>query len=117
MRAPTLEQVFHDAQQLPIADQQLLVELSNRRRRLNSLRKNGVSGPSTSRPRELKPPAFGRRMKALMISSRRCADGVVRARENTTRPMTLNSNTICRRSASGRAGKNGSIAAACQGIW
>lgn len=27
MSIPTLEQVFHDAQQLPIADQQLLVEL------------------------------------------------------------------------------------------
>jgi hypothetical protein len=45
MSTPTLEQVFHDAQQLPIADQQLLVELLKPPKTIEQLAEEQGIGP------------------------------------------------------------------------
>ncbi len=45
MSAPTLEQVFHDAQRLPIADQQLLVELLKPPKTIEQLAEEQGIGP------------------------------------------------------------------------
>jgi hypothetical protein len=45
MSTPTLEQVFHDAQQLPIADQQLLVELLKPPKTIEQLAEERGIGP------------------------------------------------------------------------
>lgn len=42
---PTLEQVFHDAQQLPIADQQLLAELLEPPKTIEQLAEEQGIGP------------------------------------------------------------------------
>ena len=50
MSTPTLEQVFHDARQLPIADQQLLVELLKPPKTIEQLAEEQGIGPYSSRP-------------------------------------------------------------------
>jgi len=45
MSTPTFEQVFHDAQQLPIADQQLLVELLKPPKTIEQLAEEQGIGP------------------------------------------------------------------------
>lgn len=45
MSTPTLDQVFHDAQQLPIADQQLLVELLKPPKTIEQLAEEQGIGP------------------------------------------------------------------------
>jgi len=45
MSAPTFEQVFHDAQQLPIADQQLLVGLLEPPKTIEQLAQEQGVGP------------------------------------------------------------------------
>ena len=45
MSTPTLDQVFHDAQQLPIADQQLLAELLEPPKTIEQLAEEQGVGP------------------------------------------------------------------------
>lgn len=70
MSTPTLKQVFHDAQRLPIADQQLLVELLKPPKTIEQLGEERGIGPFDFEAARAEAAVSGRKMRALMISLR-----------------------------------------------